>query len=125
MKALKYLLFAGIVGTGFALTTAHAADEDAPAKMERKRDGQNFVDARVAQIDKAVGGLTADQTAKIKEIMASYSGKMREEGADRRALSKAMHDEIRAVLTADQQPKFDAMPQGRQGGGRGKRKSQE
>jgi periplasmic protein CpxP/Spy len=82
-------------------------------------------DQRVARLDAAVGPLTDDQKTKIKAIYDADAKKRTDLMAanDPDAMTKMramMTDErtqIRALLTPDQQTKFDAMPQGR--GGRG------
>jgi Spy/CpxP family protein refolding chaperone len=70
-------------------------------------------EARVEQLDKALT-LTAEQKAKITKIYQDIQAAPQEE---RRAKMQGAHDQIRAVLNADQQKKFDALPQG---GGDGK-----
>ena len=70
----------------------------------------------IEAIETAVGTLSAEQKTKIEAIMAKSredrtaavgdADKMREIGTKQRA-------DIRAVLTAEQQKKFDEMPQGR------------
>ncbi len=93
------------------------------------RGGMNMTsDQRVDRLDQAVGPLTADQKTKIKAIYDADAKKRTDMMAanDPDAMTKMramMTDErtqIRALLTPDQQTKFDAMPQGRgAGGGRG------
>ena len=82
---------------------------------------------RVAAIDEAVK-LTAEQKPKVTAILTKASADVqalsqeerREKG---RAINEAANKEIRALLTAEQQAKFDAMPApgrgGRQGGNGG------
>lgn len=82
-------------------------------------------DQRVDRLDQAVGPLTADQKTKIKAIYDADQKKMQDlmqaQDPDMRTKMMAMRQDenkqIRALLTPDQQTKFDAMPQGR--GGRG------
>ena len=85
----------------------------------------------VASIEQAVGSLTDDQKAKIGDILAKAqkdTQALRDGGGDPQAnmpkmqeINAGMRKDIRAVLTADQQTKFDAMAQpGR--GGKGKKK---
>lgn len=91
--------------------------------------GQMTSDQRVARIDQAVGPLTDDQKTKIKAIYDADQKKMddlrQSQDPDMRTKMQAMRTDenknIRALLTADQQTKFDAMPQrgGRGGGGGG------
>ena len=83
-------------------------------------------DQRVARIDQAVT-LTDDQKTKIKAIYDADAKKMQDmmaaQDPDMRTKMQAMrtdeNKQIRALLTADQQTKFDAMPQGRGPGGGG------
>lgn len=92
------------------------------AQEKKGRGGMN-PDAQVERIDQAVG-LTADQKAKIKEIYTKNMEKARDASQeDRRAIMQGQRDQVRAVLTPEQQKKFDEMPQGRGGkGGKGGRK---
>ena len=91
-------------------------------------------DARVEQLDKALS-LTSDQKTKVKEIYAKSQESMRSAvrggGGDRQAAREKMmemmrstRDQVRAVLTDEQQKKFDALPQRGAGDetGRGKAK---
>ena len=79
---------------------------------------------RVAALDKAVT-LTDDQKTKITAIYDADQKKMADmmqaQDPDMRTKMQAMradeNKQIRALLTPDQQTKFDAMPQ--RGGGRG------
>jgi periplasmic protein CpxP/Spy len=87
-------------------------------------------DQRVANLDKAVT-LTDDQKVKIKAIYEADMKKrqdMMASGEDRSTLMPKMqammadeNDKIKALLSDDQKPKFDAylasMPQRRPGGG--------
>ena len=87
-------------------------------------------EARVAAIEEAVGTLSAEQKTKITAIVAKQQKDMMALGQDatreqRMELGTAANKEIRALLTAEQQPKFDAMPapgRGGPGGGGGKKK---
>lgn len=92
--------------------------------QEKKGRGAMNPDAQVERIDQAVG-LTADQKAKIKEIYTKNMEKARDASPeDRRAIMQGQRDQVRAVLTPEQQKKFDEMPQGKggKGGGKGGRK---
>lgn len=105
-------------------TPAPAPEQKADApKAEHKgpRGGMMSPAERIAQIDKAVGGLTDDQKAKIKDIYEKAAEEMKSVAPeDRREkmpeIMKATREQVRAVLTADQQTKFDAMPQRGPGG---------
>jgi hypothetical protein len=73
----------------------------------------------VQRLDEALQ-LTDDQKAKITAISQKQTEAMQALRAKMQDLQKATHDEIRALLTADQQKKFDAMPP--PGPGRGGRR---
>jgi hypothetical protein len=78
----------------------------------------------VTRLDEAVT-LTADQKTKATDIYKKMADQMQALAPeDRRTkgqeIRTATNAEIRALLTPDQQKKFDAMPQGRgPGGGKG------
>jgi Spy/CpxP family protein refolding chaperone len=84
-------------------------------------------DQRVANLDNAVGPLTADQKTKIKAIYDADAKKradlMASQDPDMRTKMQAMradeNKKIRTLLTPGQQTKFDAMPQRGPGGGGG------
>jgi Spy/CpxP family protein refolding chaperone len=94
--------------------------------------GRMNSETRVANIDKAVT-LTDDQKTKIKAIYDADMQKMmdlRNSGEDRETLMPKMqamradeNKQIKALLTDDQKPKFDAylaaQPQYGRGGGQG------
>jgi Spy/CpxP family protein refolding chaperone len=75
---------------------------------------------QIARLEEAVGKLSDDQKTKITALYAKQREKMRgmrdDQSApeDRRAkmeeMMKSMRAEIRALLTPEQQAKFDAMP---------------
>ncbi len=70
--------------------------------------------AQIARIDEAVA-LKADQKTKIEAILAKVTAAIAalpqdERQAKGRDLRAAANKEIRALLTPDQQAKFDAMP---------------
>jgi hypothetical protein len=83
-------------------------------------------DAQLASLTTALT-LSADQQAKIKPILAADAAKMQalmtaQDPDMRTKMTQIRTDEhaaIKALLTADQATKYDAMPQGRGGGRRG------
>jgi Spy/CpxP family protein refolding chaperone len=97
--------------------------------QEKKGRGMMTAEQRIEQIEQAVGSLSADQKKKISAVYASMAEKMqglsqeerREKGME---LMASARKDVRAILTPDQQKKFDAMPQGGRGGGGGKKKSE-
>ncbi len=87
---------------------------------------------QIARLEEAVGKLTDDQKTKITAIYTDSQKEMQDargsSGGDRAAMMEKMqeinkkaHDAVRALLTEDQQKKFDAMPPPARGGGRGRR----
>ena len=114
MKHLKVLL------TALALGVAASA----PLQAQEGKKGGMSPDQYVERVEQAVGTLTADQKTKIKNIVAKTQDDMKalpkEERKEKGApLQKKQREDVRAVLTADQKAKFDAMPTG--GGGRKKK----
>lgn len=109
-----------VIATTVALGLASASLAQA---QEKKGRGGMSPEARIAQIEQAVGSLSADQKSKITAIYAKLAENMK--GGDREKMGELMQasrKEVRAVLTAEQQKKFDDMPQ-RGGGGGGKKKN--
>jgi Spy/CpxP family protein refolding chaperone len=146
MKNAFKILFSILAVGLMSAPIARAQDDKAPPAEGRKggkggggRAAMFSPEERIAQIEKAVGTLTDDQKAKIKDIMAKQREEMQSMrgkgggGGDREAarakmqeMQKANRDQIRAVLTPEQQKKFDEMPAdgGRRGGKGGKKKDQ-
>jgi Spy/CpxP family protein refolding chaperone len=112
---MKKLLLTAVAISALAFVSTSSAQE-----KKGKGGGMN-----VERIEQAVGTLSAEQKTKIEGIIAKSreamqgaqgdQDKMREIGTKQRA-------DIRAVLTPEQQKKFDEMPQGRGGNGGGKKK---
>jgi protein CpxP len=135
-SSFKTLFTTALLGLA-ALPLAGVA-QDAPEKGDKapspppaegggggnRRRGMPTPEQQVARIDEAVT-LTADQKTKITEIFKKSAADMQAVPQEERrekgmAIMKATHDEIRALLTPEQQTKFDAMPQpGRRGQGGG------
>jgi len=90
-----------------------------PGDGWRGRAGMMNPAQMVQRLDEALQ-LTDDQKAKITAISQKQTEAMQALRAKMQDLQKATHDEIRALLTADQQKKFDAMPP--PGPGRGGRR---
>ena len=70
-----------------------------------------MIEQRVETLDKALQ-LTADQKQQIKDIYAKEATAAKDSkgaGKDRRAALMKVRDEVRAVLTPEQQVKFDKM----------------
>ena len=111
-----------LISTSLAFAATETSETKSPVQEERKDRPFFSPEAYVERIDQAVGGLTADQKTKIKGIVTKTMEKMREaEASDRREIMQSQRDEIRAVLTPEQQTKFDAMPRGRREWGKDKK----
>lgn len=114
MKSLKALI--AVLALGVAAS--------APLQAQEKK-GQMSPEQYIERVEQAVGSLTDAQKAKIKDIVAksqeAMKGIPKEERKEKGgAMQKKQREDVRAVLTAEQQKKFDAMPQG----GGGKKKNQ-
>jgi periplasmic protein CpxP/Spy len=130
MKAMFRILMLAAGIAVAALPAARAADENPPAPdtpnadqpaARPERRGRRMDPARMLGRLKTELNLTDDQTAKVKTIFEDQRAKMQAlrgdeslSREDRRAkmmdLMKASRDQIRALLTPEQQQKFDAMP---------------
>lgn len=90
----------------------------APAlQAQQKGRGAMTPEQQIERIEAAVGSLTAAQKTKITAILEKQAEEMRgvpkEERKEKGAgIMKKYRGEIRAVLTPEQQSKYDAMPQG-------------
>ena len=120
MKITKLVFPALLLGLVATTPCLRAQDSNAPAPEQnaqpRGPHGRFSPDRIVARIDEVVGGLTDDQKSKIKDIITANMQKMRDAAPeDRRQIWREQHAQIRAVLTPDQQKKFDEMrgPRGR------------
>jgi Spy/CpxP family protein refolding chaperone len=129
MKIRKFLLCAAAFGAMASVSVLNAQDQ------KKGRGGMPTPEQRIERLEQAVGSLSADQKGKIKAIYAKSAEQMQAIPQDERRekmgpMMQAAQKEIRAVLTAEQQKKFDEMAQGRggreggsrDGGGRGKKK---
>jgi Spy/CpxP family protein refolding chaperone len=93
--------------------------------QEKKGRGMGTPEQQIERIEQAVGSLSAEQKTKLKGIYAKMSEKMQAIPQDERRekgmeLMRATRAEVRAVLTAEQQKKYDEMSQGwGQGGKKG------
>ena len=102
-----------------ALITALALGVAASAPLQaQEKKGQMSPEQYVERVEQAVGTLTAEQKTKIKAIAAKTQEEVRalpkEERKEKGApLQKKQRDDVRALLNAEQQKKFDeAMPAG-------------
>jgi periplasmic protein CpxP/Spy len=126
---LKNLLTAAFLGLA-VLPALSLAQPPAGGGGQGGRRGGMPPEQRVAQIDEAVK-LTAEQKTKITAIYAKAASdsqalsqeERREKG---QAIRTAADKEVRALLTPEQQTKFDAIPaparRGPGGGGNGPKK---
>lgn len=120
MKSVKTIVSVLTLCVAAFVTTASAQEKG-------KGRGGMSPEQQVTRIEEAVGTLSADVKTKItailekgqKDIQAIPQEERMEKG---REIRQAYMKEIRALLTPEQQAKFDAMPQGGRGGGGGKKK---
>ena len=124
--SLKSVLAVLALGLAVIPSLSMAADA-APGGGQGQGGGRGgpSPEQRLAAIDTAVT-LTADQKTKITAILTKSAADMQAVPQEERrekgqAIRAAANKEIHALLTAEQQVKFDAMPQGGrgQGGGQG------
>ena len=127
LKVVLSLLALGLVASA---PIASAQDQTPPPQGQKGpggggRGGRFMTpEQMIARLDEAVT-LTADQKTKATDIYQKMADKMQAVAPeDRRTkgqeIRTATNAEIRALLTPEQQTKFDAMPQGRgPGGGKG------
>lgn len=130
MKIRKLLLCAAAFGAMASVSVLHAQDQK-KGRGEGGGRGMGTPEQRIERLEQAVGSLTAEQKTKIKDIYAKAAEKMqglsqeerREKGME---IMRESGQAVRAVLTPDQQKKYDEMIAqargGRDGGGRGKKK---
>ena len=122
MKIRKFLLCAVAFGAMASVTLLNAQDEK--KGKGSGRGSMPTVEQRIERLEQAVGSLSDSQKSKIKAIYAKSAADMQaipqeERGEKMRPMMQAAQKEIRAVLTPEQQTKFDAMPQGGRGGREG------
>jgi Spy/CpxP family protein refolding chaperone len=99
-----------------ALALSTAAFVSTGSAQEKKGRGGGM---SVERLEQAVGSLTAEQKTKIEGIIAKSREAMQGAQGDQEKMREVMtkqRADIRAVLTAEQQKKFDDMPQGGKGG---------
>lgn len=120
MNLRKLVCVAVAAAAMFSTTLLQAQDQ--------KKGRGGGMGLTVERIEQAVGSLSSEQKTKIEAVIAKQREQMQalqnasqeERGAKMREIMQAGRTEIRAVLTPEQQKKFDEMPTGRgQGGGGG------
>jgi len=125
MKALKYVLFAFALAAPIVSSVAFAQE---PAKAGGKQAKGDRIKGMTEQL-----GLSEAQVAKIQPIIAEEGKAMRalqqdasvsqeDKRGKMREIRQAHATKIRAVLTPEQQAKFDSMGPGSGGKGKGKGK---
>lgn len=127
-KYLKFLACVLALGVMASVPALRAQDaQTPPAEGGGKKGGKGggrgmpTPEQQVSRLEEAVGTLSADQKAKITDIITKTRAEMQaipqeERRAKMQDVMKAQHDKIRAVLTAEQQKKFDDMPPPGRGG---------
>jgi Spy/CpxP family protein refolding chaperone len=118
---MKKFLASLIAFAALALVSTPALNAQAEGKGKGK--GQMSPEQQIERLEQAVGTLTADQKTKITAIFKKTAEKMQamspeDRQSKGRELMTAQRTEVRAVLTPDQQKKYDEMPQ--RGGGKKK-----
>ena len=117
MKIRKFVLGAVAVGALFSTSLLQAQEQK---KGQGGGRGAPTPEQAIERIETAVGPLSADQKTKIKAIYAKQAEKLqgipqeerREKGMQ---IMQDTRKEVRAVLTPEQQKKYDEMPQGKGG----------
>jgi periplasmic protein CpxP/Spy len=123
LKLIVSILALGFAGASLAQAADEAPKSDQPAKGPRPERGEMRGNAqnRVKEISEQLG-LTEDQKTKVADILKASAGDFKAARGDREKmveLMKAQREQIRAVLTPEQQTKFDSMKQeGRRAGGK-------
>lgn len=121
---VRKLLVCALAVAALASAVSLQAQDD---KRKGGRGAMPTVEQRLERLEEAVGSLSAEQKTRIKAIYAQVAGKMRDLPQEERRekmgeILRNTQKEIRAVLTPEQQKKFDAMPQGGRGDGSGGRR---
>ena len=123
MKTVSRLLLVA------ALSGAFLAPVTSAQEQRKGRGGMMDPEQRIERLEQGVGTLSAEQKAKIREVYAQSAEKMRNLPEDQRRekMMEVMQEsgrQVRAVLTAEQQKKYDEMmAQMRQGGGGGRKQN--
>jgi len=113
IRKIVVLFVAVVFFMGSSLAFANCGMCDSGGKKAHKHDmkGKN-VEEKLEKLTKKLG-LTEDQQAKIKEILAKEKADAKtvweEVMAKKKAIKIAARDRIKALLTAEQKEKFDAM----------------
>lgn len=130
MKLRKLLVCAIAVGAIASVSVLHAQDQKKGRGGAGGRGGMMSAEQRIERLEEGVGKLTDDQKARIKDIYAKSAEKMQGLSQDERRekgmeILRESGQQVRAVLTAEQQKKYDEMMAqmrgGRGGGGERKR----
>lgn len=120
VKVLISVLALGVMASAPLL---RAQEEKAPSAEGGKKGGRGRGPMMSAErVEQIVGTLTAEQKTKIADIIKAdvpAQGSTREERMEK---MQAMNKDIRAVLTPEQQKKWDDRPMGGPGGKGGKKK---
>jgi hypothetical protein len=116
MKLVKMIMMALAVGLMMAAPALRAQDGGG-----QKKKGGMTVEQQIAAIDEAVGGLSADQKTKITAILTKQAADIQAIPAEERQakagdIRAAARAQVLALLTAEQKPKYEAMPQPGKGG---------
>jgi len=122
MKIRKLLVCAIAIGAMASTSLLQAQDQKKGGR------GMPTADQQIERIEGAVGTLTADQKTKIKAVYAKMAEQMQSIPQEERRekmgeIMQSTRKEVRAILTAEQQKKYDDMPQGGRSGGKKKKEN--
>jgi Spy/CpxP family protein refolding chaperone len=117
MKIPRFIFALGVLAS---LPALHAQDQSTtppPQPPEHAARPHRAIDPdrMVARLDHQVGPLTAEQKTQIKQLITTNLEKAKAAQENRREAMKAQREQIRALLTPDQQKKFDELPRHRPG----------
>lgn len=121
LKLSSALLVFGLIA---AAPAVRAAAADKPAKKGAGQRLEKAVEARDKELIEKLA-LTDEQQTKLAEIRKTGAEQLKAAVGDRpkmREIVQKQHDDVRAMLTPEQQTKFDAMPAA-PGVGKGKAKA--
>lgn len=108
-----------VILAALAISTAAFVSTGSAQEQKKGRGGGMTVE----RLEQAVGSLSAEQKTKIEGIIAKAREAMQGAQGDQEKMREVMtkqRADIRAVLTPEQQKKYDDMPQGGKGGGKKK-----
>jgi Spy/CpxP family protein refolding chaperone len=121
IKLLVSLLALGFAGASFAQAADEAPASEKPAKGQRpdRTEMRGNPQGRLKEISEQLA-LTDEQKTKVADIFKANAADLKEARGDRAKMAelmKAQREQIHALLTPEQQAKFETMKrEGRPGG---------